>query len=54
MAIAIQFGIGDDFKSQGLQGIPYQQGGGIIELLVATRLTAPQVVIVHARHVIVH
>jgi hypothetical protein len=35
-----------------LQGIAHQQRGGFIELNVAGRFAAPQIVVVHARHVV--
>jgi hypothetical protein len=40
-------------KRQGLQGVPRQDRGGLVEGLVAGGPAAPQVVVVHGRQVVV-
>ena len=52
--IGMGVGFGQHLEGAGLQRVAGQDGGGFVEGLVAARLAAAQVVVVHGRQVVVH
>ena len=44
----------EDVECQALQGVTHQQRGGLIELHMHRGFAAPQRIVVHCRHVVVH
>ena len=53
-ALGVDGSRGDDFESEGEQGIAGENGGGFAEFLVARRLAAAQIVVVEGRQIVVN